>query len=105
MFHFAGLPLQLASESDRFTIRGCPIRRYTDQRLLAISPYLFAGCYVLHRLFMSRHPSYALINHLMLNEVIEIYLSPLTRKKSFFLFSCCEVSGAAAPDTTLYPFQ
>src|SRR3990167_4318851 len=39
---------------------GCPIRRSPVQRLLATSPRLFAGCYVLHRLLMSRHPPFAL---------------------------------------------
>ena len=39
---------------------GFPIRRSPDQRLLATSPKLFAGCYVLHRLLMSRHPPFAL---------------------------------------------
>ena len=102
MFHFAGLPLRFAPEPDRFTIVGCPIRIYTDQRLLAISPYLFAGCYVLHRLFMSRHPSYTLTFHLMLNDVIEIFFSPLTRKKSFFLFSCFVKHQARLRSTQLY---
>ena len=44
----------------RFARPGFPIRTSSDQRLLTTSPKLFAGCYVLHRLFMSRHPPYAL---------------------------------------------
>ena len=35
---------------------GFPIRTSPDQRLLATSPKLIAGCYVLHRLLVSRHP-------------------------------------------------
>src|SRR3989338_9779648 len=102
MFHFAGLPRRIATTQRGFTALGCPIRRYTDERLLAISPYLFAGCYVLHRLFMSRHPSYTLTFHLMVNDVIEIFFSPLTRKKSFFLFSCFVKHQARLRSTQLY---
>jgi hypothetical protein len=40
---------------------GYPIRTSPDHRLLATSPKLIAGCDVLHRLLMSRHPPYALI--------------------------------------------
>ena len=40
---------------------GCPIRTFLDQRLLATSPELIAGCYVLRRLLMPRHPPYALV--------------------------------------------
>jgi len=39
---------------------GFPIRRSAGQRLLATSPQLIAGCYVLHRFLMSRHPPYTL---------------------------------------------
>ena len=39
---------------------GCPIRTSPDQSLLASSPTLIAGCYVLHRLSLPRHPPYAL---------------------------------------------
>ena len=44
---------------------GCPIRTSSDCRVLARSPRLFAGSYVLHRLLLPRHPSYALcsLNH------------------------------------------
>ena len=62
MFHFSRYP---RTRSPWIAIRlnigpGCPIRISPDQRLLATSPELFAGCYVLHRLFVSRHPPYAL---------------------------------------------
>jgi hypothetical protein len=40
----------------RFARPGFPIRTSPDQRLLATSPKLIAGCYVLHRLLVSRHP-------------------------------------------------
>ena len=43
-----------------FNRTGFPIRKSTGQRLLATSPKLIAGCYVLHRLLMSRHPPYTL---------------------------------------------
>ncbi len=39
---------------------GYPIRKSPDQRLLATSPRLIAGCYVLHRRSMPRHPPSAL---------------------------------------------
>ena len=39
---------------------GCPIRIFPDQRLLGTSPRLFASCYVLLRLFVSRHPPFTL---------------------------------------------
>ena len=39
---------------------GFPIRRSPGQRLLATLPRLFAGCYVLLRYVMSRHPPCAL---------------------------------------------
>lgn len=40
---------------------GSPIRKFPGQRLLGTSPKLIAPCNVLHRLLVSRHPSYALI--------------------------------------------
>lgn len=48
-----------------FPALGFPIRISPDQRLLATSPKLFAGCYVLHRHVLSSHPPYALMlyNH------------------------------------------
>ena len=39
---------------------GFPIRRPPDQRSFASSPELFAGCRVLRRLSMPRHPPYTL---------------------------------------------
>src|SRR5918996_3437513 len=39
---------------------GFPIRTSPDQRLLCVSPKLFAACHVLHRLLAPRHPPYAL---------------------------------------------
>src|SRR5580765_3912261 len=39
---------------------GFPIRKSPDQRLVADSPGLIAGSYVLHRLLMPRHPPCAL---------------------------------------------
>ena len=43
-----------------FPAWGFPIRISPDQRLLATSPKLIAGCYVLHRHVLSSHPPYAL---------------------------------------------
>ena len=40
--------------SSRFTRRGFPIQRSPDQRLLATSPELIAGCYVFRRLFTAK---------------------------------------------------
>ena len=39
---------------------GFPIRKFPDHRLLASSPRLIAGSYVLHRLLTPRHPPDAL---------------------------------------------
>ncbi len=44
-----------------FPAPGYPIRTSPDQRLLATSPKLFAGCYVLHQHVLSSHPPYTLI--------------------------------------------
>src|SRR5690606_23846306 len=41
---------------------GFPIRKSSDHGPLADSPRLIAGCYVLLRLLMPRHPPIALIN-------------------------------------------
>lgn len=54
-------PMYSADDRAAFPARGFPIRISPDQRLLATSPKLFAGCYVLLRRFMSSHPPYALI--------------------------------------------
>ena len=60
------LPLPMYSEEDHavFPAWCFHIRISPDQRLLATSPKLFAGCYVLHRHVLSSHPPYALINAL-----------------------------------------
>ena len=62
MFHFGGFPRTRSPWIVTALIRqpGFPIRISSDQRLLTTSPGLFAGCYVLHRLFVSRHPPCAL---------------------------------------------
>lgn len=62
MFHFSGCPRTRSPWIVTALIRqsGFPIRISSDQRLLTTSPGLFAGCYVLHRLFVSRHPPCAL---------------------------------------------
>src|SRR6266700_7884331 len=41
---------------------GFPIRKSPDQSLVADSPGLIAGSYVLHRLLVPRHPPCALTN-------------------------------------------
>src|SRR3989339_886595 len=56
-------------------IAGYPIRISPDQRLLTTSPKLFAGCYVLHRLLMSRHPPFALCNHQITKDFTLIFLT------------------------------
>ena len=65
MFQFTGSsshpPMYSASGRADCIGAGFPIRRSPGQRLLATSPKLIAGCYVLHRLFMSRHSPYTLI--------------------------------------------
>ena len=43
-------------------VPGFPIRTSPDHRVLARSPRLFAGSYVLHRLLLPRHPPCALIH-------------------------------------------
>ena len=55
-------------EMTQITVSGFPIRTSPDQCVLARSPKLFAGSYVLHRLLLPRHPPYALsslIHHYM----------------------------------------
>ena len=37
-----------------FIAMGCPIRKFPDHRLLATSPRLIAGCYVLHQLLATK---------------------------------------------------
>ena len=62
MFHFSRFPRTRSPWIVTALNRqlGLPIRTSPDQRLLATSPKLFAGYYVLHRLSVSRHPPYAL---------------------------------------------
>ena len=64
MFQFTGYSSHYLMCSDNglplFKRKGFPIRRFPGHRLLATSPRLIAGCYVLHRLLMSRHPPYTL---------------------------------------------
>ena len=64
MFHFSWYPRTRSPWiATRLNIApGFPIRTSPDQRLLATSPKLIAGCYVLHRLFVSRHPPHALMS-------------------------------------------
>ena len=47
-------------EVTRFCVPGFPIRTSSDHSVLARSPRLFAGSYVLHRLLLPRHPPCAL---------------------------------------------
>ncbi len=62
MFQFAGSSSWYKYTAlSIFNRVGFPIRKFAGQRLLATSPQLIAGCYVLHRLLMSRHPPYTLI--------------------------------------------
>jgi hypothetical protein len=49
-------------EVTRLTEPGSPIRTSSDHSVLARSPRLFAGSYVLHRLLQPRHPPCALIS-------------------------------------------
>lgn len=62
MFQFSGCASSSYKFRRRFSVKdgkGCPIRISPDQCLLGSSPRLFAACYVLHRLFESRHPPHA----------------------------------------------
>lgn len=69
-------------------VLGFPIRRSSDQRLLATSPKLIAGCYVLHRHVLSSHPPYALMmlyNHFCVRWYLTAY-SDERHQKCLFLF-------------------
>ena len=66
-----------------------PFGNLRIKRLLTTSPKLIASCYVLHRLFVSRHPPYALeyffINHKNFNcfiKILFIYLE-FVKNKSY----------------------
>src|SRR5215469_9729906 len=66
MFHFPTLPPPAlcvqAGAMGHYAHSGFPIRRSPDRSLVADSPGLIAGSYVLLRLLVPRHPPCALIN-------------------------------------------
>src|SRR6266487_6526334 len=66
MFHFPTLPPPAlcvqAGATGHYALSGFPIRRSPDRSLVADSPGLIAGSYVLLRLLVPRHPPCALIN-------------------------------------------
>ena len=66
MFHFPTLPPPAlcvqAGAMGHYAPSGFPIRKSPDQSLVANSPGLIAGSYVLHRLLVPRHPPCALNN-------------------------------------------
>jgi hypothetical protein len=66
MFHFPTLPPPAlcvqAGAMGHYAPSGFPIRKSPDRSLVADSPGLIAGSYVLHRLLVPRHPPCALIN-------------------------------------------
>src|SRR5215471_13057856 len=66
MFHFPALPPPAlcvqAGATGNYATPGFPIRKSPDRRLVADSPGLIAGSYVLHRLLVPRHPPCALNN-------------------------------------------
>ena len=66
MFHFPTLPPPAlcvqAGAMGHYAQSGFPIRKSPDRSLVADSPGLIAGSYVLHRLLVPRHPPCALIN-------------------------------------------
>lgn len=62
----------------------------TGSKNAPISPVLFAGCHVLHRLLVPRHPPDALITLERLCAGINPPQTTLVSAKSFFLkFDCC----------------
>jgi hypothetical protein len=66
MFHFPTFPPPAlcvqAGAMGHYAQSGCPIRRSSDRCLVADSPRLIAGSYVLLRLLVPRHSPCALIN-------------------------------------------
>ncbi len=66
MFHFPTLPPPAlcvqAGATGHYALPGFPIRKSPDQSLVADSPGLIAGSYVLLRLLVPRHPPCALNN-------------------------------------------
>jgi hypothetical protein len=63
MFQFSRFAPSLLCIQSEVTLKGpgFPIRKSADQRPFAGSPQLIAGCHVLHRLSLPRHPPHALI--------------------------------------------
>jgi hypothetical protein len=63
MFQFSGFAPSLLFIQSEVTLDGpgFPIRKSADQRPFAGSPQLIAGCHVLRRLSLPRHPPHALI--------------------------------------------
>ena len=63
MFQFSGFAPSLRCLQSEMTLKGpgFPIRKSADQRPFAGSPQLIAGCHVLRRLSLPRHPPHALI--------------------------------------------
>ena len=66
MFHFPTFPPPAlcvqAGAMGHYAHSGFPIRKSPDRSLVADSPGLIAGSYVLHRLLVPRHPPCALNN-------------------------------------------
>src|ERR1700740_3399676 len=66
IFHFPTLPPPAlcvqAGAMGHYAPSGYPIRKSPDRSLVADSPGLIAGSYVLHRLLVPRHPPCALTN-------------------------------------------
>jgi hypothetical protein len=66
MFHFPTFPPPAlcvqAGAMGHYAQSGCPIRKSSDRCLVADSPRLIAGSYVLLRLLVPRHSPCALIN-------------------------------------------
>src|SRR5262249_45540689 len=66
MFHFPTFPPPAlcvqAGATGHYARSGCPIRKSSDHSLVADSPRLIAGSYVLLRLLVPRHSPCALIN-------------------------------------------
>src|SRR5712672_1806386 len=69
---------------------GFPIRKSPDRRLVADSPGLIAGSYVLHRLLVPRHPPCAL-NNLATTDDARVHYAVL------------KVRAATSPQTAAHP--
>jgi hypothetical protein len=59
--HGSRTPIPTDKRHAFFKCMGFPIRISPDQSLFASSPKLNAGCRVLHRLILPRHPPYTLV--------------------------------------------